>query len=115
MDAVSLRFEHGWDQLIKPIARLMTERTFANLLEQTAKYLARVLEKRVWSFAGRTNGLGAVRMERDFAGIIGVVCRGGKYGIREVFARVLQVLMIVNMEEDEWEEVKGGVEGRRMA
>jgi len=51
-----------------------------------------------------------VRMERDFAGIVGVICRGGKYGIREVFARVLQVLMVVNMEEDEWEEVKGSAE-----
>jgi hypothetical protein len=110
-DAVSLRFEHSWDQLMKPITRLMTERTYASLLEQTAKYLARVLEKRVWSFAGRTNGLGAVRMERDFAGIVGIVCRGGKYGIREVFARVLQVLMIVNMEEDEWDEVKGSGAG----
>jgi hypothetical protein len=111
MDAVTHRFEHSWDALMKPISRLMTERTFANLLEQTAKYLARVLEKRVWSFSGRTNGLGAVRMERDFSGIVGVVCRGGKYGIREVFARVLQVLMVVNMEEDEWEEVKGGAGG----
>ena len=49
-------------------------------------------------------------MERDFAGIVGVVCRGGKYGIREAFARVSQVLMVVNMEEDEWEEVKSGAE-----
>lgn len=116
MDAVSLRFEHSWDTLMKPISRLMTERTFANLLEQTAKYLARVLEKRIWSFSGRTNALGAVRMERDFAGIVGVVCRGGKYGIREVFARVLQVLMVINLEEDEWEEVKGdfGEEGEGM-
>ena len=110
MDAVSLRFEHSWDALVKPIARLMTERTFAGLLEQIGKYLARVLEKRVWSFTGRTNSLGAVRMERDFAGIVGVVCRGGKYGIREVFSRVLQVLMVVNMEEDEWEEVEGGAD-----
>jgi hypothetical protein len=114
MDAVSLRFEHSWDALMKPIGRLMTERTFASLLEQTAKYLARVLEKRVWSFSGRTNGLGAVRMERDFAGIVGVICRGGKYGIREIFARVLQVLMVINMEEDEWDEVKGGEEEEGM-
>lgn len=108
MDTVSQRFEHSWDALMKPIGRIMTERTFANLLEQTAKYLARVLEKRVWSFAGRANELGAVRMERDFAAIVGIICRGGKYGIREIFARVLQILMVVNMEDDEWEEVQGG-------
>jgi conserved oligomeric Golgi complex subunit 4 len=108
-DIVTRRFENSWDALMKPIGRLMTERTFASLLDQTARYLTKVLEKRVWSFTGRSNGLGAVRMERDFAGIVGVVCRGGKYGIREVFSRVLQILMVVNMEEDEWEEVRAAV------
>jgi conserved oligomeric Golgi complex subunit 4 len=106
IDIVTRRFESSWDALMKPIGRLMTERTFGSLLEQTARYLAKVLEKRVWSFAGRANGLGAVRMERDFAGIVGVVCRGGRYGIREVFSRVLQILMVVNMEDDEWEEIR---------
>ena len=110
MDAVSHRFEHSWDALMKPISRLMTERTYASLLEQTAKYLARFLEKRVFNFAGKTNALGAVRMERDFSGIVSVVCRGGKYGTREEFARVLQILIVVNMEEDEWEELKSGGE-----
>jgi hypothetical protein len=105
MDVVTHRFERSWDALMKPIARLMTERTYASLLDSTARYLSRVLEKRVWSFAGRTNSLGAVRMERDFAGIVGVICKGGKYGLRELFARVLQVLMVVNMEEEEWDEV----------
>jgi hypothetical protein len=106
IDVVTQRFETSWDALMKPIGRLMTERTFASLFEQTARYLAKVLEKRVWSFVGRANGLGAVRMERDFAGIVGVVCRGGKYGIREEFSRVLQILMVANMEDDEWEEVR---------
>jgi hypothetical protein len=110
MDAVSHRFEHSWDALMKPISRLMTERTYASLLEQTAKYLAKFLEKRVWSFAGKMNALGAVRMERDISGIVLMVCRGGKYGIREEFAKVLQVLMVANMEEDEWEELKGGAD-----
>jgi len=106
MDLVTNRFEHSWDALMKPIARLMTDHTFTNLLDSTAKYLARVLEKRVWSFSGRANALGAIRMERDFSGIVSVVCKGGKYGLREVFARVLQVLMVVNMEEDEWDEIR---------
>jgi hypothetical protein len=107
-DVVTRRFEHNWDNIMKPISRIMTEGTYTSLLDSTAKYLSRVLEKRVWSFAGKTNALGAVRMERDFAGIVGVICKGGKYGLREVFARVLQILMVINMEDDEWEEVRGG-------
>ena len=51
------------------------------------------------------NVLGASRMERDFSGIIGSVARGGKYGIRDLFARASQLCMLANMEEDEWEAV----------
>ncbi|EPE26339.1 hypothetical protein GLAREA_02251 [Glarea lozoyensis ATCC 20868] len=107
-DQVTRRFEHAWDALMKPIQRIMTPKPFALLLEETAKYLARVLEKRiVSSFAGKTNALGASRMERDFSGIVGVVARGGRYGVRDLFQRVSQICMLVNMEEDEWVEVDG--------
>ena len=114
-DLVARRFEHSWDALMKPIQRLLTPTTFSMLLEQAAKYLARVLESRIWSFGGKMNILGASRMDRDFSGIVGVVARGGKYAIRDVFARTTQMAMLVNMEEEEWEalleEEKGGEEG----
>lgn len=105
LDAVGQRFEHGWDALMKPIARLMTPKTFSTLLDLTARYLARVLEKRVWN-AGRVNALGIIRMERDFSAIINVVSKGGNYGVRELFAKAIQVLMVANMEDDEWEEIQ---------
>lgn len=106
MDAVSRRFESAWDALMKPIGRLMTERSFAALLDETARYLAKQLEKRIWNFSGKANAMGGVRMERDFSGIVSVICRGGKYGLREVFGRVQQLLMVINMEDEEWEEIK---------
>jgi hypothetical protein len=105
-EIVARRFEHSWDALMKPIQRLMTPKSFTQLLDQTAKYLAKVLEKRVWSFGGKMNELGAGRMEKDFSGIVGVVARGAsKYAIRDAFARVSQVCMLVNMEEEEWEAI----------
>jgi hypothetical protein len=104
-DLVARRFEHSWEALMKPIQRLMTPKCFTQLLDQTAKYLAKMLEKRVWGFAGKMNALGAQRMERDFSGIIGVVARGGRYGVRDAFARVAQVCMLVNMEDEEWEAI----------
>jgi hypothetical protein len=113
-DLVARRFEHSWDAMMKPIQRLMTPKTFSKLLDRTANHLAKVLEKRMWSFGGKMNILGASRMERDFSGIVGVVARGGKYAIRDVFARVTQVAMLVNMEDEEWEalveEERGGEE-----
>ncbi|KAI1495725.1 COG4 transport protein-domain-containing protein [Biscogniauxia marginata] len=106
LDRVQRRFELGWDALMKPIARLMTAKMFTALMDNTATYLSRVLEKRVWSYSGKTNAYGAIRLERDFSGIVSTVSRGS-YGVREVFARVTQILMIANMEEEEWEEVGG--------
>jgi conserved oligomeric Golgi complex subunit 4 len=103
-EKVPRRFEDGWDQLMKPLARLMTPDTFAMLLDQTAKYLAKILERRLWGSSGRPNAFGAIRMERDFSGIVSVVSRGN-YGVRELFSKVTQILMIANMEEEEWEEL----------
>jgi hypothetical protein len=105
-DIVKRRFEQGWDNLIKPLNRLLTERNFDKLLSTTASYLSRVLEKRIWSYYGRVNELGAVRLERDIAGVVGTVIRGGRYGIREVFMRCTQICLVMNMEEDEWDELR---------
>jgi hypothetical protein len=104
-DLVARRFEHSWEALMKPIQCLMQPKCFTGLLDRTADHLAKMLEKRVWRFAGKMNALGAQRMERDFSGIIGVVARGGRYAVRDAFARVSQICMLVNMEDEEWEAI----------
>jgi hypothetical protein len=101
-DIVARRFEHYWDALMRPIQRLMTPNTFAMILDVTAKHLSRVLEKRIWSHSGKINALGAIRMERDFSRIVEIVARG-KYSVRDVFAKVTQICMLVNMEDEEWD------------
>ncbi|AEO70093.1 91274cea-5b74-4060-9662-5fb131e5cfd3 [Thermothielavioides terrestris] len=111
LDQVPRVFEHGWDALMRPVARLLTPRTYTTLLDLTADYLARVLEKRVWSYAGgRTSAYGAIRMERDFSGIVGVISKGN-YAVRELFGRTAQVLMVANMEDEEWEELAAEGDG----
>lgn len=104
LDLVTRRFEQGWDRLMKPIARLMTPGTFGSLLDTTANYLSKVLEKRVLSSSGRTSAYGAIRIERDFTGIVDIVARGD-YRVREAFNRVTQLMMVANMEDDEWQEL----------
>ncbi|KAK4231779.1 putative oligomeric Golgi complex subunit 4 [Podospora fimiseda] len=105
LEEVPRRFEAGWDALMKPISRLLTPKTFTTLLDLTADYLAKILWKRVESYAGgRTSAYGAIRMERDFGGIIGTISKGN-YAVREVFAKISQALMIANMEEEEWDEL----------
>ncbi|KAG8532626.1 uncharacterized protein KY384_002503 [Bacidia gigantensis] len=103
---VQENFRQSWEVLTKPIARLLTERNFAKLISLVVSYLAEVLEKRIWSYYGRLDNLGAVRLERDVAGIASVAVRGGRYGLREAFTRCTQICIVMNMEDDEWEAVK---------
>lgn len=104
--AVQRHFQRGWDALTKPLARILTAPGFERLLATIISYLSEVLEKRVWSYYGRLNDLGAVRLERDIASIVSTVVRGGKYGLRDSFARCTQICLIMNMEEDEWDELQ---------
>ena len=103
---VQRQFERGWDALTRPIARILTERNFDKLLTTIISYLGEVLEKRIWGYYGRLNGLGAVRLERDIASIVNVVVRGGRYGLRDFFTRCTQICLVMNMEDDEWEELQ---------
>ena len=103
--ALQRYFERGWHALTKPIARILTAQNFERLLTTVIGYLSEVLEKRIWSYHGRLNGIGAVRLERDVASIISVVLRGARYSLREAFAKCTQICFVMNMEEDEWEEM----------
>ena len=104
-DLVKTRFDRGWGALTRPIKRILTPANFDRLLVTATTYLSNALEKRIRSYYGRVSGLGAVRVERDVAGIINAAVAGGKYGLRDSFARCTQMTLIMNMEEDEWEEV----------
>ena len=110
-EVVPRRFRGGWEALTKPLARVLTGPNFEKLLGAVASYVAEALERRVWGYYGRVNALGAVRLERDVAGIMNVVVRGGKYVLRDAFLRCSQICMIMNMEEDEWEEAKANARG----
>lgn len=105
-DAVSRHFQRGWDALTKPVARILTNSNYDRVRSINLSYLNEVLEKRIWSYYGRLNDLGAARLERDIASIIGIAVTGGRYGLREVFARCTQICLVMNMEEDEWDELR---------
>jgi conserved oligomeric Golgi complex subunit 4 len=105
---VRRRFDKVWNALLRPLKRILTDANFARLLEVAVSSLAKNLEKRVWSYHGRVGELGAVRLERDVAGIVAGAVGGGRYELRDQFARCVQVCLVMNMEEDEWEEVLRG-------
>jgi hypothetical protein len=106
---VAARFQSAWEALMRPISLLLTPQNYTKLLSSTVTYLAnKLLEKRLWGLHGKINELGAVRLERDVAGVVAAVMRGGKgggYALREKFARCTQICWVVNMEADEWEDL----------
>ncbi|KAM0721041.1 hypothetical protein Q7P37_003326 [Cladosporium fusiforme] len=104
-DIVVQRFARGWQAFTLPLKRILTPANYDKLLTVTVGHLARTLEKRIWSYYGRVNELGAVRLERDIAGIVSTAVKGGRYELRDLFARSVQMTLVLNMEEDEWEEI----------
>ena len=46
-----------------------------------------------------------IKLERDLAGILSAATRDGRYGLRDSFAKCVEIVMIAGMEPDEWEEM----------
>ncbi|CAG8921458.1 unnamed protein product [Penicillium salamii] len=116
-ELVKPRFTTSWSELMTPHARILTPTAFDRVLGVTVSYLSRLLEKRLYSYHSRINALGAARLERDIAGLVGaavevgyVAGAPGRYKHREVFARVVQMTLVMSMDEDEWDEVRRGGE-----
>ncbi|CAI7666721.1 unnamed protein product [Penicillium discolor] len=114
-ELVKPRFTSLWNDLLTPFARILTPSAFDRVLGVTIAYLARLLEKRLWSYGSRINALGAARLERDVAGLVGaavdvgyVAGAPGRYKYREYFARCVQMTLVMGMDEDEWDEVRRG-------
>ncbi|KAF3934852.1 hypothetical protein ABW19_dt0202299 [Dactylella cylindrospora] len=105
LNAVTSRFATLFHHLTFPAKRILTPNSYDKLLSTTAASIANLLAKRLWGLAGKINELGAIRLERDVRGIISVVIREGKYGLRELFAKSSEIVMILNMEEDEVLEI----------
>lgn len=109
-DLVAQRFERGWMAFTLPLKRILTDKNYDRLITVTTSYLSKAVEKRIWNYYGRVNELGAVRMERDISGIVNAAVRGGRYGLRDTFARCIQMTLIINMDDEEWEELASGGE-----
>ncbi|KAI9369282.1 COG4 transport protein-domain-containing protein [Aspergillus egyptiacus] len=117
-ELVRPRFAAAWTELLLPLSRILNPPAFDRLLALTIAYLARLLEKRLWAYHGRVNALGATRLERDIAGLasaavdVGGSGAGapGRYRHREAFGRCLQMVLVIGMDEEEWEDVVRGGE-----
>src|ERR1019366_10207766 len=84
---VPTRFAGAFNALLRPIKRILTSSTFSSLLTITIPPFAEAIERRLWAMQGRISELGAIRLERDLAGIVSAATRDGRYGLRDSFAK----------------------------
>ncbi|KAL3471696.1 oligomeric Golgi complex component 4 [Aspergillus californicus] len=119
-ELVRSRFQTAWSDLLTPVSRILTPQTFDRLLSTTTAYLSRLLEKRLWAYNGRVNALGATRLERDISGLVNAAVdiagsgagAPGRYRHREIFGKCLQMVLVMGMDDDEWDDVvRGGETG----
>jgi hypothetical protein len=102
---VPSRFSSLFNGLFRPIKRILTPAPFANLLSISLSSFAEMLERRLWTMQGRISELGAIKLERDLAGIITASTRDGKYELRDSFVRCVEIVTLAGMESEEWEEL----------
>jgi conserved oligomeric Golgi complex subunit 4 len=102
---VPSRFASLFNALFRPIKRILTPSSFANLLSISLSSFAEMLERRLWTMQGRISELGAIKLERDLAGIITASTRDGKYELRDSFARCVEIVTVAGMEGEEWDEM----------
>jgi hypothetical protein len=50
---------------------------------------------------GRISELGAIKLERDLAGIVTASTRDGKYELRDSFVRCVEIVTVAGMESEE--------------
>jgi len=100
--AVHSRIQIGWDALVKPVKRILTDRNSERLMVTMTAYFSNLLEKRIWSYHGRVSELGGVRLERDIADVSNLAVRGENFKLRDSFNRCLQIVTIMNMDDEEW-------------
>lgn len=110
--SIKNRMQHGWDLLTRPLKRVLTAGVYDKLLSAAVSFVANVLERRIWAYHGKVGTLGAVALERDVVDVVNVVTRGERFDLREGFARCVEIVTVMNLEEEEWEgQVREGEGG----
>jgi len=103
LPSVKGRVRAGWEALMDPLRRLLTDHNSQALSKVATAYFSNLLERRIWTYRGRITELGAVNLERDVVETVSVIVSGQNFKSREAFNRCLEVLTIMNMEEEEWD------------
>lgn len=100
------QFSVAWYGLINPYSRILHRKLiFEKLLRLLVVNLSNIIEKKLLNNLRKfkINDLGALKLERDMSHLINQVCRDNYY-LRDKFVRVTQIVLLVGMDDDEYQE-----------
>ena len=100
------QFSIAWYGLINPYSRVLHRKLiFDKLLRLLVVNLSNIIEKKLLNNLRKfkINDLGALKLERDMSHLINQVCRDNYY-LRDKFVRVTQIVLLVGMDDDEYQE-----------
>ncbi|CAH6723221.1 conserved oligomeric Golgi complex subunit 4 [[Candida] jaroonii] len=106
-------FINNWRNLIRPYKQVFHHELIYNkLLKLIILNLANIVEKRLIAILKKfkINGLGFLKLEKDTSSFIAEVC-DDHYELREKFVRVPQIILLVGMDDDEYEESLQEIDG----
>lgn len=100
-----LKFKLTWDSIIKPCRQTLHKTlVYDKLLRLLVVNIANLIEKRMLLVMKKhkINELGALKMDKDLSYIINEICEDD-YDLREKFVRVTQLVLLVGMDNEEYE------------
>lgn len=100
-----IRLTNSWQSLIKPYQRIFHKTLTAKLLRLLIVNISNIIEKKLNSVLQKykINELGSIKLERDLSYLINEVCEDN-YHLREKFVRLTQIVLLVGMDDEEYEE-----------
>lgn len=101
-----LKFSNEWRSLITPYRQVFhDDLIYSKLIRLIVLNLANIIEKRLIFVINKfkINELGALKLEKDISAFISEVCEDN-YELREKFVRVTQIVLLVGMDDEEYEQ-----------
>ncbi|OBA21968.1 COG4-domain-containing protein [Metschnikowia bicuspidata var. bicuspidata NRRL YB-4993] len=98
------KFKQDWDFLIKPYKQTLHKTLYDKLLRLIVVNIANMMEKRLIAVLKKfkINELGALKLDKDLSYIINEICEDD-YDLREKFVRLTQLVLLVGMDDQEYE------------
>ena len=105
-----IRFKSNWTSLTKPYLQTLHQSVWHKLLRLIVVNLVNLIERKLHQVLKKfkINELGSVKLERDMSFVINEVCEDN-YQLREKFVKLTQLVLLVGMDDDEYEESKNPI------